>query len=86
MKYTESDYKELSKRFNEKSFLGKILLIKQQAIFQLEVDDCSNFFLRLNDEDAQIQGMDLLFKFPQQLNGKDLKEIFDLGGINLKIV
>lgn len=86
MKYNLQQYQTLAERFNNMSFLQKIITVKQQPIFQLEVDNCSNFFLRLNDEDAQIQGMDLLFKFPQQLNGKELKEIFDLGGINLKIV
>lgn len=87
MKYSETAYKTLAERFNNMSFLQKIIVVKQQPeIFILEVDDCSNFFLRLNDEDAMNQGIDLLFEFPQDFSAQSFKTIFDLGGISLKIV
>lgn len=87
MKYSESTYKTLAERFNAKSFLGKVMLIKQTPdLFQLEVDDCSNFFLRLKDEEAQIKGIDMWFEFPQELSGKAFKSVFDIAGINLKTV
>lgn len=87
MKYSESVYKELSKRFNEKSFLGKIMLVKQTPeLFQLEVDEYSNFFLRLNDDDAQFAGIDKWFDFPQNLSAKDFKSLFSMIDINLKMI
>lgn len=86
MKYSESAYKTLAERFNKMSFLQKIITIKQQDIFQLEVDDCSNFFLRLNDDDAQFAGVDKWFEFPQELSGKEFKAVFDIADINIKII
>ena len=52
MKYSLEQYKTLAERFNAMSFLQKIMTIKQQDIFILEVDNYSNFFLRLDDNEA----------------------------------
>ena len=86
MKYNLQQYQTLAERFNNMSFLQKILTIKQQSLFILECDVHGNLSLRLDDFEAMNLELDLLFKFTEQLNGKELKEIFDLGGINLKIV
>ena len=86
MRYNLEQYQTLAERFNNMSFLQKILTIKQQEIFILECDMHGNLSIRLDDFEAMNLELDLLFTFPQQLNGKELKEIFDLGGINLKIV
>jgi len=87
MKYDLNQYKTLAERFNKMSFLQKIVTIKQQSdLFILEVDDCSNFFLRLNDDGAQLQGIDKWFEFPQEWSGKSFQALFSLIDINLKIV
>lgn len=85
MKFTEKQYRELGRRFSEKSFLAKILTIKQNPeIFTLEVSD-GNLFLRLED-DAMWVEIDLLFEFPQNLSDKDWKSLFSLIDINIKTV
>lgn len=86
MKYNLQQYQTLAERFNNMSFLQKIITVKQQEIFILECDIHGNLSLRLDDFEAMNLELDLLFIFPENLNGKELKEIFDLGGINLKIV
>ena len=86
MKYSLEQYKTLSERFNAMSFLQKIMTIKQQDIFILEVDNHSNFFLRINCEQSMFNEVDLLFEFPQALSGKEFKAIFDICNINLKVV
>lgn len=87
MKYNLEQYQKLAERFNKMSFLQKIITIKQQPeLMILEVDDCSNFFLRLNDEDAMNQEIDLLFEFPQDFSAQAFKSLFGLIDINLKIV
>jgi hypothetical protein len=86
MKYNLEQYKTLAERFNAMSFLQKIMTVKQQDIFILEVDNHSNFFLRLDDNEAMQKELDLLFEFPQELSGKEFKAIFDICNINLKVV
>ena len=87
MNYSVSQYQELSKRFSEKSFLGKIMLIRQNPeIFYLQVDEYSNFFLRLRDEEAMKRGLDLLFIFPQEIGSKEWKSLFDLININVETI
>lgn len=87
MIYSTDSYKTLSERFNSKSFLGKIMLIKQTPeLFILECDNYGNFALRLDDEDAMIQGVDLWFEFPNNFSAKEYKQVFDIAGINLKTV
>lgn len=86
MKYNISQYKILSERFNSQSFLQKIITIKQQELFILEVDNYSNFFLRLDDNEAMIQGIDKWFDFSQELSGKEFKDLFSLIDLQIKIV
>lgn len=81
-KYTLEQYQELAKRFNGNSFTGKLILIKQHSLFKLESDGF-NFFLRLDDEDAMQAGWDSFFIFPQNLEFKDLRDMFNL--IDLKL-
>lgn len=84
MKYSEDNYKEIAKRFNEKTFLAKIILIKQQTeLFTLESDGV-NFKLRLNDFEAMNKGIDLLFDFPETLNFQQMRDVFSLADINIK--
>lgn len=86
MKFTLNQYQTLAGRFNKMNFLQKVITVKQQEIFILESDMHGNLSLRLDDFDAMSQELDLLFIFPEQLSGSELKIIFDLGGINLKTV
>lgn len=85
MKFTKEQYIELGKRFSEKSFLAKLITIKQNPeIFTLEVSD-GNLFLRLENE-AMWENLDSYFSFPQFLSDKEWKDLFSLIDINLKIV
>lgn len=86
MKYNLDQYKTLAERFNSKSFLGKLMLIKQTPdLFTLEVSD-GNFFLRLNDDEAQKNELDMLFSFPSILSDKEFKDLFSLLDIKIKII
>lgn len=86
MKYSLSQYKTLAERFNNNSFLGKVMLIKQNPeIFRLEVSD-GNFFLRLCDEEMMVLEVDFLFNFPQFLSDKEFFDIFSLIDLKIKIV
>jgi len=81
MKYTKENYIELSKRFNNQPFLGKLILIRNHSdIFTLETDGF-NYRLRLEEEAQQLE-LDLLFQFPQTLEYKHMKDIFSLSDIN----
>lgn len=76
--YTKEQWQTLAKRFNEKKFLGKVMLIKQhQDIFKLEIDNgwC---MLRLHDQQAMEDEMDMLFQFPNELSDKDIYDLFYL--------
>ena len=76
--YTKEQWQTLAKRFNEKKFLGKVMLIKQhQDIFKLEIDNgwC---MLRLHDQQAMEDEMDMLFEFPNELSDKDICDLFYL--------
>ena len=76
--YTKDQWQTLAKRFNEKKFLGKVMLIKQhQDIFKLEIDNgwC---MLRLHDQQAMEDEMDMLFEFPNELSDKDIWDLFYL--------
>lgn len=77
--FSQQQWKTLSERFNNQSFTGKILLIKQhKEIFKLEYDGDGNFFLRLKDEDAQFQEFDRLFNFSQNLDFQEMRDLFRL--------
>lgn len=83
MMYTEPQWKELAKRFNKVSFLGKLMLIKQNpTIFKLEEDN-SWFMLRLHCEEAMANEYDMLFEFPNELSSSDIRNLFWLSDIKL---
>lgn len=86
MRYNLESYKTLAERFNKMSFLQKVITVKQQDIFILESDAHGNLSLRLDDFDAMNSELDMLFQFPEQLSGSELKTIFELSNIKLKIV
>jgi hypothetical protein len=83
MKFTESQWRELAKRFNEKKFIGKLVLLKQHKdIFKLEVDNgwC---MLRLHCEDAMSKEFDMLFEFPNELSSRDINDLFWMADIKI---
>jgi hypothetical protein len=83
LNYSVEQYTKLSERFNKNSFTGKLILIKQNPnLFKLELDD-GNFFLRLKDDKAMEKEIDFLFSFPQNLEDKELKDLFNLIDIKL---
>ena len=81
--YTKDQWQTLAKRFNEKKFLGKVMLIKQhQDIFKLEIDNgwC---MLRLHDVEAMENEYDMLFNFPNELSDSDVRDLFWMADIDL---
>jgi hypothetical protein len=84
MKFTLEQYKTLGERFNEKSFLGKLVLIKQQKdLFEIESDGY-NIRLRLLDDEAMNLGLDKYFSFPEFLEYEHLRDICKLTDLNIK--
>ena len=84
MTYSLKQYQEIARRFNEKTFLAKVILIKQQTeLFSLESDGV-NFKLRLLDFEAMNQNIDALFDFPETLNFQQMRDIFSLADINIR--
>ena len=84
MMYTVEQYKTLGERFSKQSFLGKLVLIKQQKdLFEIETDGY-NVKLRILDNEAMELNMDSYFSFPQFLEYSHLKDIFSLVDINTK--
>lgn len=82
--FTDEQWKLLAERFNKQSFTGKLIILKNNPdLFCLEYSDY-NFFLRLNDEQAQWKELDRLFEFSQQFSDKEMQDVFKLIGINLK--
>jgi hypothetical protein len=76
MNFTKDEWKELAKRFNEKKFLGKLLLIKQNpTLFKLEIDS-GWMMLRLHSEEAMQQEFDMLFEFSNELSSSDINDLF----------
>jgi len=83
MKYTETEYKTLSERFNKMSLLQKIVTVKQNPdIFELYTDGY-NWRLRL-EENAQELGLDLLFKFEEFSTFELMRDICKLADLNIK--
>lgn len=81
--YTKEQWEILAKRFNEKSFKGKILLLKQHPkIFKLEVDS-GWFMLRLHNQDAMENEYDMLFEFPNELSDSDIYDLFWFSDVKL---
>jgi hypothetical protein len=84
MKFTESQYKTLGERFNKQSFLGKLVLIKQQKdLFEIESDGY-NIRLRINDMEAMNLGLDSHFSFPEFIDFEVLKDICKLADLPVK--
>lgn len=77
--FSKENWIKLSERFNSNSFTGKIILIKTNpTIFKLEYDGDGNFFLRLCDNLAMLDGVDTLFSFPQNLEFTEMRDLFRL--------
>jgi hypothetical protein len=84
MKFTSEQYKTLGERFNEKSFLGKLVLIKQQKdLFEIESDGY-NIRLRLLDLEAMNLGLDKYFSFPEFVDFEVMRDICKLTDLNIK--
>ena len=84
MKFTESQWRELAKRFNQNSFLGKLVLIKQnKELFSIETDGV-NLRLRILDEDAMKAGIDSYFSFPELVDFEVMRDICKLADLNIK--
>jgi len=82
-KFTKTEWETLAKRFNEKKFIGKLMLIKQNPeIFYLDTDGF-NVELRLYDQEAMFNGFDDLFEFPTTFEFHYLKDVFSL--IDVKV-
>lgn len=76
MEYTGAQWKELAKRFNEKGFLGKLMLIKQNpTLFKLEIDN-GWMMLRLHSEEAMQREFDMLFEFPNEVSSSNIDDLF----------
>lgn len=85
-KLTPSDYKILAERFNSKSILAKLILIKSNTdLFKLYCDSEGRITLRLADDDANRLELDLLFDFPSNVfeHVDAIKAMFDLASIKL---
>jgi hypothetical protein len=84
MKFTENQYKTLGERFSSQSFLGKLILIKQnKELFSIETDGV-NLRLRLNDIEAMNLGIDSYFSFPEFIDFEILRDICKLADLNIK--
>jgi hypothetical protein len=83
MLYTEKIYSKLADRFNKNSFMGKLILIKNNPeLFKIESDG-TNLRLRLLDNEAMTNGFDLYFQFPEFIEFEQIRDIFSL--IDVKI-
>ena len=83
---TQADYKILSERFNSKSILAKLILIKSNTdLFRLYCDSDGRITLRLVDDSANQSEFDLLFDFPSNIleHPDGIKAMFELSGIKL---
>lgn len=83
MLYTEKIYRKLADRFNKQSFMGKLILIKNNPeLFKIETDG-TNLRLRLLDNGAMESGIDSFFDFPEFIEFEQIRDIFSL--IDVKI-
>ena len=84
MKYSIEQYKTLGERFSKQSFLGKLVLLKQQKdLFEIETDGY-NIRLRILDNEAMELNIDSYFSFPEFFEYSHLKDIFSLADIKVK--
>ena len=83
MKFSRTQYIELSKRFNKMSLLQKLVIIKSNPeIFELYTDGY-NWRLRLENE-AQGLELDLLFEFEEFSTFEVISSICKLADLNVK--
>lgn len=83
MLYTEKIYRKLADRFNKQSFMGKLILIKNNPeLFKIECDG-TNLRLRLLDNGAMENGVDSFFQFPEFIEFEHIRDMFTL--IDVKI-
>ena len=82
--YTDSQWQTLAERFNSKSFLGKIMIVKQNPLLMYIETDGYNVELRLCDEKAMLAGKDELFEFPTVFEFSHIRDIFSLTDIKVK--
>ena len=85
MKYTKQQWEVMAKRFNEKKFLGKLLLIKQNpTIFKLEEDN-GWYMLRLHDQEAMENEYDMLFEFDNEVgvSSSNVRDLFWMADIKI---
>lgn len=82
--YTDTQWQTLAERFNSKSFLGKIMIIKQNPLLMYIETDGYNVELRLCDEKAMLAGKDELFEFPTVFEFSHIRDIFSLTDIKIK--
>jgi hypothetical protein len=84
MKFNIEQYKTLGERFSKQSFLGKLVLIKQQKdLFEIESDGY-NIRLRLLDLEAMNLGLDKYFSFPEFVDFEVMRDICKLADLNIK--
>lgn len=82
--FNHSQYAELSRRFNSKTFAEKVKIIKENSnIFYLE-SKSDWITLRLVDEEAQERGDDLLFNWDNNKEDVDVVVLFQLLGVLVK--
>lgn len=82
MKFNVEQYKTLASRFNSNSFLGKLVLIKQNpTLFSIECDGV-NLRLRLEDEAMKI-GIDSHFSFPEFVDFEVISNICKLADLDI---
>lgn len=81
--YSQTQYKTLASRFNANSFLGKLVLIKQNpSLFSIECDGV-NLRLRLEDE-AMNLGLDSYFSFPEFVDFEVISSLGKLADLSIK--
>lgn len=84
MKFSTAQYKTLGERFSKQSFLGKLVLIKQNpSLFSIECDGV-NLRLRLLDEDAMKIGTDSYFSFPEFVDFEVINSLCKLADLDIK--
>jgi hypothetical protein len=86
MKFTETQWQELAKRFNSKSILAKLITIKTNPdVFKLFCDSDGRLTLRLVDDAANQLELDLLFDFQSNLleYPEGIKALFELADIKI---
>lgn len=85
-KFSKAEYEILAKRFNSKTILGKLAIVKANAdVFRLLCDSEGRITLRLMDDDSNRLELDLLFDLPSNIleHPEGIKALFELANIPL---